>query len=50
MIRRINKEDAMELSDLSIKEFLNKTASAAPVPGGGSVAALSASVSAALVE
>ncbi|EOC99980.1 cyclodeaminase/cyclohydrolase family protein [Caldisalinibacter kiritimatiensis] len=38
------------LSDMSIKEFLNKTASSSPVPGGGSVAALSASISAALSE
>jgi len=35
-------------ADLSIKDYLAQTASAAPVPGGGSVAALSASLAAAL--
>ena len=35
-------------ADLSIKDYLKQTASAAPVPGGGSVAALSASLAAAL--
>ncbi|KMT22086.1 cyclodeaminase/cyclohydrolase family protein [Clostridium cylindrosporum] len=39
-----------KLADLSIKGFLEATASDAPVPGGGSIAALSASISAALVE
>jgi formiminotetrahydrofolate cyclodeaminase len=39
----------MMYADLSIKEYLEQTASAAPVPGGGSVAALSASLAAALV-
>jgi formiminotetrahydrofolate cyclodeaminase len=38
------------LADLSIKEFLAKTASNSPVPGGGSVAALSASIAASLSE
>jgi formiminotetrahydrofolate cyclodeaminase len=38
------------LADLSIKEFLAKTASNLPVPGGGSVAALSASIAASLSE
>ncbi len=38
------------LADLTIKEFLAKTASDTPVPGGGSVAALSAAVAAGLVE
>ncbi len=38
------------LSDLTIKEFLKKTASGFPVPGGGSVAALSAAVAASLTE
>lgn len=37
------------LQDLSLKDFLAKTASGAPVPGGGSVAALSASLSASLI-
>lgn len=38
------------LANKTIKEFLAATASDAPVPGGGSIAALSASISAALVE
>ncbi|MGD8720712.1 MAG: cyclodeaminase/cyclohydrolase family protein, partial [Desulfobacterales bacterium] len=38
----------MMYADLSIKEYLKQTASAAPVPGGGSVAALSASLAVAL--
>jgi formiminotetrahydrofolate cyclodeaminase len=38
------------LAEMSIKKFLEETASSAPVPGGGSVAALSAGVSAALIE
>ncbi len=38
------------LSDLSVKDLLNKTASSSPVPGGGSIAALSASIAAALSE
>ncbi|WP_066504757.1 cyclodeaminase/cyclohydrolase family protein [Abyssisolibacter fermentans] len=37
------------LQDLKLKEFLEKTASKDPVPGGGSVAALSASISASLI-
>lgn len=37
------------LQDLSLKDFLAKTASGDPVPGGGSVAALSASLSASLI-
>jgi len=36
------------LADKNIKEFLNETASSSPVPGGGSVAALSAGLAAAL--
>lgn len=35
---------------MNVKEFLEKTASNSPVPGGGSVAALSAGVAAALAE
>jgi formiminotetrahydrofolate cyclodeaminase len=38
------------LSDMNIKEFLAETASDAPVPGGGSVAALSAAIAASLAE
>jgi formiminotetrahydrofolate cyclodeaminase len=37
-------------ADLSLKDYLKETASSAPVPGGGSVAALSASLAAALTE
>jgi methenyltetrahydrofolate cyclohydrolase len=40
----------MKLVDLSIKEFLVKTASGSPVPGGGSIAALSAAIAASLSE
>lgn len=40
----------MSLTDLSIKEFLVKTASSSPVPGGGSIAALSAATAASLLE
>ncbi len=36
------------LSELTIKEFLKKTASGSPSPGGGSVAALSAALAASL--
>ena len=38
------------LAKLSIKEFFEKTASDDPVPGGGSIAALSATAAASLVE
>ncbi|MHC4182321.1 MAG: cyclodeaminase/cyclohydrolase family protein [Planctomycetota bacterium] len=38
------------LAELTIKEFLEKTASGSPVPGGGSVAALSAALAASLTE
>ncbi len=38
------------LADLSIKAFLTETASKSPVPGGGSVAALSAALAASLAE
>ncbi len=37
-------------ADLSIIDYLKETASSAPVPGGGSVAAVSASLAAALSE
>jgi len=40
----------MKLADLSIEEFLAKTASGSPVPGGGSIAALSAAIAAGLSE
>ena len=40
----------MALADLSIKEFLAKTASNSPVPGGGSIAALSATIASSLSE
>ncbi len=38
------------LSELTIKEFLEKIASEFPAPGGGSVAALSAALAASLIE
>lgn len=38
------------LADLSIKDFLTKTASKDPVPGGGSISALCATLAAALTE
>ncbi|QBD85637.1 methenyltetrahydrofolate cyclohydrolase [Clostridium tetani] len=38
------------LKDLSIKDFIYETASDSPAPGGGSIAALSAASSAALIE
>ena len=38
------------LAELTIKAFLEKTASGSPVPGGGSVAALSAALAASLTE
>ncbi|WIF94886.1 cyclodeaminase/cyclohydrolase family protein [Caminicella sporogenes] len=38
------------LGEKSIKEFLEETASSSPVPGGGSIAALSAATALALVE
>jgi methenyltetrahydrofolate cyclohydrolase len=40
----------MKSEDLSIREFLAKTASGSPVPGGGSIAALSAAIAASLAE
>jgi methenyltetrahydrofolate cyclohydrolase len=40
----------MMLTDLTVKAFLEKVASEEPVPGGGSIAALSASISAALIQ
>jgi len=38
------------LADLNIRDFLARTASKEPVPGGGSISALCASVAAALAE
>ena len=38
------------LTDLTLPEFLEKTASNSPVPGGGSIAALSAAIAASLSE
>jgi formiminotetrahydrofolate cyclodeaminase len=38
------------LAEMYLKEFLDKTASNSPVPGGGSIAALSGAISAALTE
>ncbi|MBW2002818.1 MAG: cyclodeaminase/cyclohydrolase family protein, partial [Deltaproteobacteria bacterium] len=38
------------LSELKITEFLTRTASSNPVPGGGSVSALGAAMAAALSE
>ncbi|MCD6435134.1 MAG: cyclodeaminase/cyclohydrolase family protein [Clostridiales bacterium] len=38
------------LKDLGLKEFIEQTASNEPVPGGGSIAALSGAISASLAE
>ncbi|MEA3422976.1 MAG: cyclodeaminase/cyclohydrolase family protein, partial [Bacillota bacterium] len=38
------------LKDLGLKEFIAQTASKEPVPGGGSIAALSGAVSASLAQ
>ena len=38
------------LTNLKVNEFLEKTASGTPVPGGGSVSALSAALGASLAE
>lgn len=40
----------MNLQDLTIKDFLAKTAGSDPVPGGGSIAALCGTLAAALAE
>lgn len=39
----------MKLKDMTVVEFINATNSKAPVPGGGSIAALNAALSAALI-
>ena len=44
------KENNRLLKDLTVAEFLEKTASGMPVPGGGSVAALGAALAASLTE
>ena len=44
------KENNRLLKDLTVAEFLEKTASGTPVPGGGSVAALGAALAASLTE
>ena len=40
----------MQLQDLTLKQFLEKTAGNEPVPGGGSVSALNGAVASALAE
>jgi formiminotetrahydrofolate cyclodeaminase len=40
----------MKLQDLTIKEYLEKTASGAPVPGGGSASAFSGAIASALTS
>lgn len=40
----------MKLQDLTLKQFLEKTASNAPVPGGGSVSAMHGATASALAE
>lgn len=40
----------MKLQDLTLKQFLEKTASNEPVPGGGSVSALNGAIATALAE
>ena len=44
------ENDRKLLSDLPLKDFLGKTAGNEPIPGGGSVSALNAALSAALTE
>lgn len=39
-----------KMTEKSVKTFLDELASAAPAPGGGSVAALSGSIGAALIS
>ena len=40
----------MNLQNLTLKQFLEKTANNEPVPGGGSISALHGAVAAALTE
>lgn len=40
----------MQLADLTVKGFLDKTASNDPVPGGGSISALNGAIASALTE
>ena len=40
----------MKLQDLTINEFLEKTAGNEPVPGGGSISALNGAIASALTE
>ena len=40
----------MQLADLTVKGFLDKTASNEPVPGGGSISALNGAIASALAE
>ncbi len=45
-----NEEQNDMLTDLTIREFLDKTAAGEPLPGGGSVSALAGALAAALAE
>jgi len=47
-INKKKQNDKLILADLSIKEFLAKTAGSDPVPGGGSIAALNGAIASAL--
>ena len=40
----------MKLQDLTLKQFLEKTAGNEPVPGGGSISALNGAISSSLVQ
>ena len=44
-----NEKDAGQLLELPVGEFLDRTASASPTPGGGSVAAVTGALASALV-
>lgn len=44
-----DEQDARQLLDLPVGEFLDRTASASPTPGGGSVAAVTGALASALV-